>query len=135
MNPPLKYQEGYRFQVWEDYAIQTQMPGDVVSDFYRLQSGLLIIRKGYAWDGASGPVTIQTDTNKIASLVHDVFFQMLRNKELPHDPCFHIANQELRRLCLEDGMWRLRANYFYRAVESFGNAHAAVQPGKVLTAP
>ena len=39
--------------------------------------GLLTIRKGYAWDGPSGP-TIDTKDFMRGSLVHDALYQLLR---------------------------------------------------------
>ena len=133
----LEFEDGYRFQTYRDFEIQTRMIGFVVNHpwFTLHPDGRLYIRKGYAWDGASGRLTIQTKTNKRGSLVHDVFYQCLRAGLLPHDPCFHLANEELRRICLEDGMWGFRADYYFFAVEKFGSAHAALQPEKVYTAP
>lgn len=141
MNPAtdtkLFFAEGYRYQVYKDFTIQTKMTGySVEHPFFSLRpDGLLIIRRGYAWDGASGLLTMQTQSNKRSSLVHDVFYQMLRAGLLPHNPCFHLANEELRRISIEDGMFKFRANYFFAAVERFGDAYAAVQPDKVFTAP
>jgi hypothetical protein len=136
MNPPLQYERGYKYQVYADYGIQTAIKGyDVHEDFFSLdKSGWIIVKRGYAWDGASGP-TIDTKSSMVSSLVHDVFYQLLREGHLPHDPCFHIANEELRRLCENDGMWRWRATMWFDFVEQFGTAFAAVQPDKVFTAP
>ena len=76
-----------------------------------------------------------TDNFMRGSLVHDVLYQMMRRGQLPEALCFHAANDELRKICLEDGMSRLRAWYVWKAVEDFGSANAAVQPDKVFTAP
>ena len=136
MNTKLKYQEGYRYQVYEDVLVQTALRGyTVVHDFFSLSpEGLLIIRRGYAWDGASGRFTLQTKTNRRGSLVHDVLYQAMRLGLLPQE-CFHAANAELRRICIEDGMWKIRADYYFSAVEKFGDAFAQVQPDVVLIAP
>lgn len=133
----LHYGEGYRFQVRKECRVQTAILGFAIDrPFYTLTpDGVLIAKVGYAWDGASGLLTIQTRSNKRGSLFHDILFQMMRAGELPHDPCFHFANEELRKICQRDGMWGFRANYFFKAVEKFGNAHAAVQPEKILIAP
>lgn len=135
-NPTLKFKRGMKYQVEEDYLIQTRIVGFTVkAKFYELSpDGMLLIRDGYAWDGASG-TTIDTMSSIIGSLVHDVFYQMMREGELPHDPCFTEANLELERLCVNDGMWAWRAGVWFRFVEGFGNAHAAVQPEEIFTAP
>lgn len=159
MSPKLTYKDGYDYQVRGDYTIQTNMVGfDIDTRWFRLTpDGLLTIRDGYAWDGASGAFDKGLE---IPSLVHDAFYQMLREGLLPHDPCFHIANKELSRIYLEDAIekaeieskkkplgtqwafklaetrWaKTRAEYVFIAVESFGDAHAAVRTEKLLTAP
>ena len=133
----LYYGEGYRYQVQvKPCSVQTSIVGfDINREFYSLDvQGVLTAKPGYAWDGASGWLTVQTKSNKRGSLFHDILFQMLRAGELSPE-CFHLANEELRKICLRDGMIEFRANYYFKAVEKFGSAHAAVQPDKVLTAP
>ena len=134
-NPTLYYEKGYKYQTYYDYTIQTQMFGfSVEAYWYKLTpDGILWIRRGYAWDGASGP-TIDTEDTIINSLIHDVFYQMMREGQLPEDPCFHIANNELKRIGIRSGMWTWRANMWKNAVEKFGSSSAAVQPDKVLIA-
>lgn len=133
---PLKYGAGYKYQVYEDCWLKTNIVGYRVSHkFFELyEDGMLLVRAGYAWDGASGP-TIDTKSSMRSSLGHDVFYQMLREGLLPHDPCFHLANEFLRDQSIEDGMWHWRADMWFDAVEDFGNANAAVQPDKVFVAP
>jgi hypothetical protein len=70
----------------------------------------------------------------VGSLVHDVLYQMMREGLLPQ-ACFTRANEILRDLCAGDGMWGWRAAIWFRSVEKFGSAHAAVTPEIVLTAP
>lgn len=134
-NPTLKYCAGYKYQVYEVYQIQLEIYGfNVKHKFFELtEDGLLTIFVGYAWDGASG-LTWDTPSSIIGSLVHDVLFQAMRLGLLQHDPCFTLANRELRRLCVNDGMYRWRAQMWYDFVTTLGSAYAAVQPDKVLTA-
>lgn len=134
-NPTLYFEKGYKYRVYFDYEIQTEMFGFTVEDYwYRLTpDGKLWIRAGYAWDGASGP-TIDNSTTFVNSLVHDIFFQMQRKNQLPHDPCFAISNSELERIGIISGMLRLRARWWKNMVSAFGSANAAVQPDKVYTA-
>ena len=135
MKERIAYAEGYKYQLCADYLVQTGIKGHCVADaFYCLTTdGRLQINRGYAWDGPSGP-TFDTKNFMRGSLVHDVLYQMMREEQLPQD-CFHAANDELRRICLEDGMSRLRAWWVWRAVERFGTASAAVQPEKITFAP
>jgi len=85
-------------------------------------NGRLQILKGYAWDGPSGP-TIDTATFMRGSLIHDCFYQLLRENHLPQD--FRIkADKLLRKMCREDGMNRFRAWVVYRSVRMFGGSSA-----------
>ena len=46
--------------------------------------GQLTIKRGYCWDGASGP-TFDTPSTMLASLVHDALYQLMRECLLPQD--------------------------------------------------
>lgn len=131
----MKYYAGYKYQLAEDLIVQTEIKGFTVTErfFVLSDTGELLIRAGYAWDGPSG-IAIDTKTFMRGSMVHDVFFQAMREGYLPQK-CFTPANKELRRICLEDGMWSVRAWWVFRCVERFGSAFAAVQPEKIFTAP
>ena len=79
--------------------------------------GVIHLRKGYAWDGASGAM----DTGSImrASLVHDGFYQLMREAGL--DISYRKpADKLLRKMCREDGMAWGRAWWVYWAVRVFG---------------
>lgn len=72
------YRTGYRHQLAEDYELKAgifpTIPGG--NDYVQLsKDGHLTIRKGYAWDGASGPA-INTPSFVRPSLVHDAYCQL-----------------------------------------------------------
>ncbi|SDW60248.1 DUF1353 domain-containing protein [Nitrosomonas oligotropha] len=77
-------------------------------------SGVLTIKKNYAWDGASGPVL---DTQRImrGSLVHDALYQLMREEHLPQKAREN-ADWLLREICIEDGMSKFNADLVYLAV-------------------
>lgn len=79
------YSEGYKYQLQRDHTELTPVTGvSIVDDYFVLtQNGLLTVRKGYAWDGASGP-TFDTLNSMRPSLVHDVFCQVLRDGRLDY---------------------------------------------------
>lgn len=86
------------------------------------RNGKLTIYPDYMWDGPSGP-TIDTDNWMDASLVHDALYQMMRRNLIPF--MFRKkADRLMRRMCIEAGMSRFRANYSYFFVRVFG-AHRA----------
>jgi hypothetical protein len=130
------YKAGYKYQLHDTYQIQTKIyPGvDVRCDYISLnRQGVLMIFKGYAWNGCSGP-TVDDKTNQRASLVHDSLYQLLENALLPQS-CRKQADDLFYDILREDGMWLLRAKYYWFAVRKFGRGAAAPKPEKILIAP
>ena len=99
----IKYRDGYKYQLAEDYQIQTTIypKGDIITEYISLtMQGLLTVKEGYSWDGASGP-TIDTKSSMRAGLVHDALYQLMR-QELISQTCRKIADEMLRDIMLED---------------------------------
>lgn len=94
------------------------------------EDGVVTLRRGYAWDGPSGP-TIDTYTFMRGSLFHDALYQLMREGVLPLSTRKH-ADEILRDICLEDGMSKIRAAWVYRGVRIGGNKNAV---SNVLSAP
>lgn len=117
----IKYKSGYKYQLAEDYALTVSVIPDarIESDYIEHDTdGKLAIKKGYAWDGPSGP-TIDTRSFMRGSLVHDALYQLMRQGFLNHETWRGEADLELKRLCLEDGMWAIRAWWVYKGVQWF----------------
>ena len=146
----IQYKDGYNYQLAADYEerINVFPSEDVVTDFVILTAlGKLIIRKGYAWDGCSGP-TKDDKTNMRAGLKHDALYQLMRNKLLDLG-WRETADENFKHdIDIDSGLvkrpWGLgwwkyidkfRAKYFYQGVHVFGEASAAWQEEKILTAP
>ena len=106
--------------------------------FHLKADGVLIIYPPYAWDGSSGPVYDSKGT-MLASLVHDIIYQMLRDELLlkPEDFDFGIEayneafvklrNQGdvlYRKIMLDDGVWRIWAWIQYRGLICWGRSSA-----------
>ncbi len=115
----IHYKEGYKYQLSRDYKHQTLVTGhDIDIECMRLEpSGLLTIKHGYAWDGASGP-TYDDKTNMRASLVHDALYQLIR-LELIEDSWRSHADDLLHDIMIEDGAFGFRADYYRWAVSTF----------------
>jgi hypothetical protein len=133
----IKYKDGYKYQLFEECQLEVSVtPGtDIESDYIDLNTqGMLVIKKGYAWDGASGPAWDSKNIMR-GSLVHDALYQLMRNGKVGQEQRIQ-ADKELRRLCLEDGMWKIRAWWVYTAVRLFGGGAVSSELKKpVLTAP
>lgn len=133
----IKYRKGYKYQLAEDFRIKIDIFSHEVikTDFIEIQpGGVLFIKNGYAWDGPSGP-TIDTKDFMRGSLVHDALYQLMRMELL--DPSWKsYADDLLKKVCLEDGMFALRAYYVYVGVDK--GADSAIDPKnrkKVIIAP
>jgi hypothetical protein len=134
----VRYKGGYKYQLHESYktTIRIMPSEDIETDYIALdQRGLLVLRKGYAWDGPSGP-TIDTRNFIRGSLVHDALYQLMRMKHLSDELHRKDADKELRRMCIEDGMSSIRAFWVYESVRQFGGSAASADNVKpVLVAP
>lgn len=130
------YREGYEYQLAADYSIVVGIipPRNIKTQFIELYvTGLLIIRSGYAWDGPSGPV-LDTPSAMRGSLVHDALSQLMREGLLSEENK-RLADEEYKRLCLEDGMWRLRAWAHFAVLSRFDFYVKREYDRKVLCAP
>ena len=132
------YKGGYKYQLHESYEVTVRInpPEDIKTDYISLnQTGHLVIGKGYAWDGPSGP-TIDTSNFMRGSLVHDALYQLMRMEHLSDELHRKTADEELKRICLEDGMSSIRAWWVYLSVRQFGGRSASADNVKpALHAP
>jgi len=132
----IEYRAGFKYQLHADCKTTlTFGPPKAVKTYYILFSEKqLEIKKGYAWDGPSGP-TFDTKTFMRASLVHDALYQLIRMGELSMT-YRKLADEELKSLCLADGMSKLRAWWVYRALEYAGrNAALPSSTKRIHRAP
>lgn len=133
----VEYTTGYKYQLATDYEIQINVfsPESILTDFIELtMSGQLKIKKGYAWDGASGPA-IDTLSTIRGSLVHDALYELMR-KEYISQEWREQADKELYRLIREDGMGKFRAYWWHRGVKKWAaKAASPVSRKKICEAP
>lgn len=122
----ISYRNGYKYQIATDYTVTIPITpeNDIQTDFIALNTaGELVIKKGYAWDGPSGP-TIDTPNFMRGSLVHDALYQLMREQHLNNHNYRDAADRLLRKLCREDGMNPIRAWFVYKGVSLFGDPAA-----------
>ncbi|MEI7796224.1 MAG: DUF1353 domain-containing protein [Methylococcaceae bacterium] len=120
------YNGGYKFQLKREYRLQTDLKPreDISTEFVSLDVyGNLVIKSGYAWDGAT--CAIDTKTNIRGALVHDSLYQLMREMSyaLPPEINREKADRLLQKICLEDGMCQFVAWLFYQAVHNFGSKY------------
>ena len=134
----IRYRSDYKYQLAEGYVsnISIKPKSDIKTEFISLDTeGNLTVKKGYAWDGPSGPVK-DTKENMRASLVHDALYQLMRNEELRPRTHRKAADQEFKDICKADGVSNLRASTYYKALRKFGKpATSPENKKKVVRAP
>ena len=114
--PTLLYCDGYKYQARcaMVYYVGIFPAEDIITDLIVLRrDGWLWVAKYFAWDGASGPA-IDTASNMRGSHAHDALAALMRKGLLPM-VCRFPANEVIRRLMIDDGAFRVRAD-LYRAV-------------------
>ena len=130
----IRYRADYKYQLANDYSLSISIKpkSKIDTDFISLDvHGNLLVKKGYAWDGPSGPV-IDTDENMRASLVHDALYQLMRNEYLVTRTHRKAADQLFKDICKEDGVSNLRASTYYKALRKFGKPAASPQNKKKI---
>ncbi len=122
----MKYQlikKKYRFRLYEDETYQTGiiLSEDIDTPYFALsKDGLLTGKKGYAWDGSSIPfkrtlrilslgIWKPDKYSKIASLFHDVLYQMMGMGLLSRSYRFR-CDYVYKVLCIKGGMKKRDAN-------------------------
>jgi len=122
----ISYRSGYKYQLAVAYRVQiTIRPRtDIDTEFIKLtKTGMLTVKRGYAWDGPSGPV-IDTKQNMRASLVHDALYQLIRNRKLTIKQHKDKADRLFETLCIQDGVPRSTAQIYYLGLKLGGKPAA-----------
>lgn len=121
MKPVIKYKKvDYKYELEESFEVLTRIDGyEAIAEFINLDmDGFLTLRKGYKWDGASGPA-IDTESFMRSSAIHDALYRLMELRKLP--PTLRkAADKELKHWCKVDGMSFMRRQWVYRAVRWFG---------------
>jgi hypothetical protein len=123
----IHYKQFYKYQLAESYAVQLPfgVSKDVRTPYIDFTSDrLLIVKEGYAWDGASGPV-IDTQANMRGSLVHDALYQLMRQEALRTETYRDLADQVFRDIVIADGVNSWRAYIWYYGLRWFGKPAAS----------
>jgi hypothetical protein len=121
----------YKYVLHADIIYPTPIIANSVKDDGLVQidkRGTLTIKKGYAWDGPSGP-TIDTKNFMRGSLIHDALYQLIREGFIPQDER-QLCDDILRRLCRQDGMSYIRALWVYQGVRLGGAS--STQPDMLI---
>lgn len=134
----IRYKGGFKYRLQDYYSIKIEIcpVNPIETDYIHLSvDGDLLIRPGYCWDGASGPVP-DTKSNMRAALIHDALYQLMRCRELDSAVYKKPADKIFMVICIDDGVPRLIAKGYYRGLKWFGkSATMPKNAKKVITAP
>jgi len=116
-----------KYEMIKDRIIKTNILNYNIDHLYfkLTRLGMLTIRKGYRWDGPSGP-TFDTPSFMRSSGVHDILFQILRERMIDYflrNIFFYEANEELERLSVIDGMIWPRHKWVKYGVNKLGRKY------------
>ncbi len=84
--------------------------------------GVLLVRFGYRWDGASG--AIDSESTMRASLFHDALYQLMREGKLNRGEHRQKADMLLMRVMTDDGASLFRATLWLWGVHLFAGLAA-----------
>ena len=132
------YKDGYKYQLSDNYELKIPitLESAIDTDYVKLSvEGLLWLKRGYAWDGPSGP-TFDTKSFMRASLIHDALYQLMREGHLDPLKYRNRADVIMQEICRIDGMSWIRSVWVYYGVHWFAaGATLKVNDRKVLQAP
>ena len=118
----MKYSEyKYKFKLEENFSIELPYKiADFEHPYASSKDSILSVKRGYAWDGASGPI-INTQDTLVASLVHDVLYQAMRlNLIKSSKENRKIADKNFFEILKMHGVNSIRRKVWYFAVRFFG---------------
>lgn len=118
----IRYRRGYKYQLASSYSqrITIKPKKEITTEYITLDTkGTLTIKKGYAWDGPSGPV-VDTRENMRASVVHDALYQLMRHKKLSVTAYKDKADRLFKNMCMQDGVPRKIATAYYLGLKLGG---------------
>lgn len=123
----IQYRSGYKYQLADNYSVFVGiLHHKIRTDYITLTpTGWLTIRKGYAWDGATG-LPITPGTLMRASLVHDALYQLIRNGLFNNRAA---ADEVFFEFASEDGF--MAAPLALWIVEQWGGEFARYYPDKL----
>jgi len=131
-----RYLKGYKYELIDTEAVNTAITGlEIDTEYIALWiTSRFFVKQRYAWDGPSF-LTIDTKNSMRGSLIHDALYQLMREGKLDRKwrKC---ADELLRDICIEDGMWSLRAKTWYWFVRKFAGKSSMARKnprGKIIT--
>lgn len=118
------YKDGYHYQLAANESFKTSFKPEKTISSKRITlytDGTMIVKEGYAWDGASG--IIDRKTNLKASCGHDALYQLMRERLLNHHD-WAKADEDFCRWLKEAGAWSMTVSIDRSGLKLFGGKYA-----------
>ena len=132
----IRYKAGYKYVLHtaDTFTVQIFPENNITTQFVDLlTTGTLIVKRGYAWDGPSGP-TLDTLNSMQASLIHDALYGLLRDGFITGEYHRKMADRAFYEKLKEDGMLKFRAKVWWRMVRRWAKK-SSVKGRPILEAP
>jgi len=118
----LPFVAGMKYQTRK--GVRVPIPGapdvqDKRLPFIRIKDEILILFSGYASDGATG--ALDSDNAFVAFCVHDAYCRLTNLGILKWKPWRRRGDKELIRLLRANGVWAIRAWWWWRGVRLNSN--------------
>ena len=111
-----------RYRLTEDFEFATYIRGNFYSrGTVEFSKGKLSLKKGFTWDGPSGPA-IDTANTLLASCVHDALYEII-DKGILYGNARLSADKIYRRLLKVNGVVWWRRMVHYIGLRLFGWTH------------
>ena len=133
----ISYISGGKHQIVEkDASFPTDLhpQDDIITEFVELRTnGLLTLKIGFFWDGASGP-TIDSPSSRRAAAIHDGLYRLAQKKLIGGELNRKKTDRIFYEYLLNDGMMKFRAKVWWRSVRRWAEKSYSKRK-KVHTAP
>ena len=133
----ISYISGGKYQiVKKDVSFPTDIhpQDDIITEFVELKTnGLLTMKIGFFWDGASGP-TINSPSSRRAACIHDGLYRLAQKKLISGETNRRKTDRIFYDYLRADGMWKFRAKIWWRSVRRWASK-SYTRRKKVKTAP
>ena len=117
----LYFTSGYKHMVERDMHVFLPWLTGYDLDLFHIRlkpTGWMTIKRGWGWDGCSGP-TFDTKSTRRGGCVHDAVSYLMRREHIPTD-YKQLNDCAAYDQWLRDGMWKWRANLWLWALVHFG---------------
>lgn len=132
---PMFYTSGYKYQLKKDitFSLPPEYEGiSVKTDYIELSYREVKIKRGYAYNGASGP-TVDTKNSMRPTAFHDAMYQLLAAGLIPRE-LKGLVDELFKELLRQDGMSKIRSSIWYQGVDKL-SADASFANKDILLAP